>query len=92
MLSSILKYDSRMVEFHIDLDGTGFEFKAGHCWLPDDIARVIKMVNESLIADGDGVIEPSESEIIEREWRADSSDGLRPLIKTRAKLLNGNKI
>ena len=92
MLSSVLKYDSKLVEFHIDLDGTGFEYKAGHCWLPGDIARIIKMVNEARTADGDGIIAPSESEIIEREWRADSSDGLRPLIKTRAKLLNGEKI
>ena len=92
ILSSVLKYDSKMVEFHIDLDGIGYEYKAGHCWLPGDIARIIKMLNEAQRADGDGIIAPSESEIIEREWRADSSDGLRPLLKTRAKLLNGEKI
>jgi len=92
MLSSILQYDSKMIEFHIDLDGTGYEYKTGHCWLPSDIARIINMVNEAKSAVGDGIIAPSESENIEREWRADPTDGLRPLLKTRSKLINDDKV
>jgi N-acetylneuraminate synthase len=92
VLSSIFRHDSKMIEFHIDLDGTGFEFKAGHCWLPTHIGRVIRMVKDGRLSEGSGIIEPSASEIIERQWRADASDGLRPLLATREKLLKGEKI
>ena len=71
------------IEFHIDLDGKGEEYNAGHCWLPDQISDVIKNINSGFIADGDGIFEPSPSEMPDRDWRADSSDGLRPLIKVR---------
>ena len=87
VISSILKHNSKMVEFHIDLDGNGKEYETGHCWLPNDIARVIKLIRESNEAEGSGVISPSESELFEREWRADPSDGYRPLLSTRSKLL-----
>lgn len=83
ILSSILKYDSKMIEFHIDLDGAGYEYKAGHCWLPEQIGKVISIINDTLTADGNSEIMPSKSELIEREWRADPSDGLRPLLQTR---------
>jgi sialic acid synthase SpsE len=83
ILSSILKYNSKMIEFHIDLEGKGFEFQSGHCWLPDQIKNVIETINDINLADGISDILPSESELIEREWRADPIDGLRPLMKTR---------
>jgi sialic acid synthase SpsE len=86
VLSSIFRHDSKIIEFHIDLDGTGYEYKSGHCWLPSQIGKVIKMVNEARISEGNGIIEPSASEIVERQWRADASDGLRPLLATREKL------
>jgi N-acetylneuraminate synthase len=38
-----------------------------------------------ILADGDGVKKPSQVEIEDREWRADPSDGLRPLLATRIK-------
>ena len=88
VLSSVLKYDSRMIEFHIDLDGSGYEYKSGHCWLPHQIKQVITALNETRQAEGSPVITPSPSELVEREWRADPKDGLRPLIATRAQLLN----
>lgn len=87
MLSSVLKYDSKMIEFHIDLDGKGYEFAAGHCWLPGQIKNVISMLKEARIADGQPQIGPTQSELIEREWRADPSDGLRPLLATRKSLI-----
>jgi len=70
---------AEMVEFHLDLDRAGEEYQAGHCWLPEQIAEVIQMVNEGMSADGGGVKAPVPAEIADRDWRADPSDGLRPL-------------
>lgn len=67
------------VEFHLDLDGEGAEYAAGHCWLPEEIAPVIARIRESAVADGTGFKEPQPSEFSDREWRADPSDGMRPL-------------
>lgn len=83
---AIHKWGAKVVEFHLDLDGKGEEFAAGHCWLPDQIAAVIKDVNKGIEADGDGVKEPVPSELSDRLWRADPVDGLRPLIETRKRL------
>jgi hypothetical protein len=47
-------FGASMVEFHLDLDGQGEEFKAGHCWLPEPMAQVIAHVRESACADGTG--------------------------------------
>lgn len=76
---AIHRWNARVIEFHLDLDGKGEEFAAGHCWLPDQIAHVIEDVNKALGADGNGVKEPVPSELPDRDWRADPSDGLRPL-------------
>src|SRR6201994_4026598 len=70
---------ARAVEFHLDLDGTGAEYAAGHCWLPDEIAPVIARIRESFVADGSGFKGPQPSELSDREWRADPGDGMRPL-------------
>jgi sialic acid synthase SpsE len=78
VLRAVQHWGATMVEFHLDLDGKGDEFAAGHCWLPDQIAAVIKMVRAGEIADGDGVKIPVPAEFPDREWRADPSDGLRP--------------
>jgi len=68
-----------MVEFHLDLDGTGDEYRTGHCWLPDQIEPVIRAIRLGLAADGDGRKVPLPSELADRDWRADPSDGLRPM-------------
>lgn len=81
-------YNVKYIEFHLDLDGKGEEYSAGHCWLPDQISKVIKTVEEGYLADGSGIIEPSVSELPDRDWRADPNDGLRPLLKLR-KSFNG---
>jgi sialic acid synthase SpsE len=78
------KYNIDFIEFHLDLDGTGEEYQAGHCWLPNQISTVINNINTGLKADGSGKIAPSPSEMSDRIWRADPSDGLRPLLQTRA--------
>src|SRR5277367_5089778 len=71
------------VEFHLDLDGEGAEYAAGHCWLPNEIAPVIARIRESLVADGAGFKGPQPSELCDREWRADPMDGMRPLRHVR---------
>ncbi len=80
---SIFKWNASAIEFHIDLEGEGEEFSSGHCWLPNQIAEVIKNIDYGFESDGDGVKVPADCESIERVWRADPSDGLRPLLKTR---------
>ena len=87
------KWEADFIEFHIDLDGNGEEYSAGHCWLPDKILSVIKSSNskdinaeEAHILDGDGIKNPCLAEQKERNWRADPDDGLRPLKKIRDNL------
>ncbi len=73
-----------MVEFHLDLEGEGAEFEAGHCWLPFDMQETIAQVRVGHRAEGRAGKRPSELESEEREWRADPSDGLRPLRALRS--------
>ena len=80
---AIHHWGANVIEFHLDLDGNGEEFASGHCWLPEQIGTVIKDVNKGFIADGNGVKEPVPSELPDRLWRADPSDGLRPLKELR---------
>ncbi|HVU21671.1 MAG TPA: N-acetylneuraminate synthase family protein [Rhizomicrobium sp.] len=77
-------WNARAVEFHLDLDGAGAEYAAGHCWLPEEIAPVIARIRESHIADGAGFKGPQPSELSDRDWRADPADGMRPLRHIRA--------
>ena len=76
-------WGATVVEFHLDLDGEGAEYAAGHCWLPEEIAPVIARIRESLVADGQGFKGPQPSELSDREWRADPADGMRPLLHIR---------
>lgn len=80
---AIHRWGASVIEFHLDLDGTGDEFKTGHCWLPDAIARVIAEIRAGFKADGDGIKQPMPAELADREWRADPSDGLRPFKSLR---------
>ena len=82
---AIHRWGAQVIEFHLDLDGKGVEFEAGHCWLPDQIATVIRDNNKGLISDGNGIKEPIPSELPDRLWRADPSDGLRPMKEIRKK-------
>jgi N-acetylneuraminate synthase len=84
---AVYSWDASMIEFHLDLEGEGEEYKTGHCWLPEQIGLVIENVRTGLVADGKGIIAPAASELEEREWRADPEDGLRPLKSTRRSLL-----
>lgn len=80
---AIHKYDASMIEFHLDLDKKGEEYASGHCWLPEQMKDTIKLIKNGFLADGDGVKKPMPSEIADRLWRADPSDGLRPFKEIR---------
>ena len=81
---AVHRWGASAVEFHLDLDGKGAEYAAGHCWLPNEIAPVIARIREAEKADGAGFKEPVAAELSDREWRADPVDGLRPLRHIRA--------
>ena len=81
---AVHRWGASSVEFHLDLDGKGAEYEAGHCWLPQEIAPVIARIREGVRADGAGFKAPVAAELSDREWRADPSDGLRPLRHVRA--------
>lgn len=80
---AIYKWDASMVEFHLDLDEKGAEYKAGHCWLPKQMENTIKSIKNGFLSDGTGEKVPAPSEVADRLWRADPSDGLRPFKKIR---------
>jgi sialic acid synthase SpsE len=79
ILRAVGRWQAPMIEFHLDLDSTGAEYAAGHCWLPEEMAPVIAMVRDGERADGDGLKRALPSELPDRDWRADPTDGLRPL-------------
>jgi len=83
---AVNSWGASMIEFHLDLEGSGAEFASGHCWLPQQIASVIATVRTGIVADGEGKVGPAASEREERKWRADPEDGLRPLKATRRQL------
>ena len=81
-------YRADHIEFHLDLDGDGWEYWGGHCWLPDEIEKVISHEplydDEGVYAcDGKKTKAPSVSEDAERSWRSDPTDGLRPMLSQR---------
>ena len=82
---AIYKWDASMIEFHLDLDENGAEYKSGHCWLPNQMEETIKSIKNGFLADGTGEKIPAPSEIDDRLWRADPSDGLRPFKEIREK-------
>lgn len=83
MYRAVWELHSDVVEFHLDLDGDGPEYRAGHCWLPHEIAFVIRTVKEGQVAGGDGDKVPVPAELSQRAWRADPMDGLRPMRSLR---------
>jgi N-acetylneuraminate synthase len=76
---AVHRWDATLIEFHLDLDGLGPEYAEGHCWLPYEVAAVIREVRAAEAADGNGLKVPMASELPDREWRVDPSDGLRPM-------------
>lgn len=84
VLNRVIHYwGAEIIEFHLDLEGNGEEYKSGHCWLPNEIEEIISSTNSINMVDGDGIKKPLLIEENERLWRADPSDGLRPLRQIR---------
>ena len=86
LMRAIHRWDAAAVEFHLDLDGEGAEYSAGHCWLPEQIEPIIRSSRLSSRIDGNHTKTVAASEAADREWRADPTDGLRPFRSMRAKL------
>ena len=83
--SAIRNHKAKIVEFHLDLDRKGWEYKSGeHCWLPDKIKAVIEFLNKEKQTNGILKKFSSIDEKKERMFRADPEDGLRPLKKFRS--------
>ena len=80
---AIQKWKASFVELHIDLDGKGYEYKSGHCWLPKNAKELINFVKQDKLVDGNGKKKPNLAEMNERKFRADSIDGLRPIKRYR---------
>lgn len=85
---AVRRWGATDVELHVDLDGGGRE--AGeHNWTPSALAELIDGLSDPEaddphVADGDGIKRPMPVEELDVAWRADPSDGLRPLLETRA--------
>lgn len=79
-------YDVNTIEMHFDLDGMGEEASGGHCWLPSDMQMLIQKITKFKAMIGNGRKRPALTELKERDWRADPSDGLRPTKKIRGNL------
>jgi sialic acid synthase SpsE len=80
---AIHKWQADVIEFHIDLDKEGYEYAAGHCWLPQQIQPIIQDSKNINIIDGNPIKKFVDSEAADRQWRADPKDGLRPFIAIR---------
>nr|MEE4266999.1 N-acetylneuraminate synthase family protein [Candidatus Krumholzibacteria bacterium] len=82
---AIHHWGAEVIEFHFDLEGLGDEFTGGHCWLPEDVAPVIRgeVFAGPPDCDGSSELAATASEQEERLWRADPIDGLRPIRSIR---------
>lgn len=83
LYKAIFEHNAKIIEFHLDIDGKGNEFNFDHCWLPERVEKVIKLVKQKKLISGKFKKIVSDVEIEERDWRADKYDGLRPLKKLR---------
>jgi N-acetylneuraminate synthase len=86
---AVRRWGATDVELHVDLDGRGHE--AGeHNWTLEALRRLAAVLNgdaapppASSPLDGTGEKVPQPIEQPDVAWRADPSDGLRPLLATR---------
>jgi N-acetylneuraminate synthase len=87
---AVVRWRASDLELHVDLAGGGFE--AGeHNWTPEGIRILLDSLGSdndpgSAAMDGDGRKVPQPVELPDVPWRADPSDGLRPLRELRSRL------
>ncbi len=86
VLRAINRWGASIIELHFDLDGLGYEASGGHCWLPDDLLDLTQTLKTDALLDGDGRKKPTAAELSDVVWRADPTDGLRPLTGKRKNL------
>lgn len=75
------------LEFHLDIDGTGWEYGHGHCWLPNEAQTMIKScreLHEMLYPSGPTAV-LSYAEM--RKWRNDPEDEARPVREYRDEII-----
>lgn len=78
-----LSWNAELLEVHIDLDdNAGFEGNIGHCWSPPKLNQLVSVVKSRTQYGGSGTKEPTPAEMADRKWRADPTDGLRPMRDT----------
>lgn len=87
---AVLRWGASDVELHVDLDHGGFE-TGEHNRTPAQIRSLRETIARGDLVvdpvfDGDGRKVPQPVELPDVPWRADPSDGLRPLRTTRAEL------
>lgn len=86
LLRAINRWGASIIELHFDIEGEGFEAGTGHCWLPNELYLLTETLRRDFELDGDGVKVPAPSELADVPWRADPTDGLRPLLHLRTSL------
>lgn len=69
---------AEVIELHLDLDGQGWEYQVGHCWLPGEIKNVIDNVRI-----GEMACQPSEQDLSELRQQRTDTDGMRPIKEVR---------
>jgi len=72
-----IRQGATVIECHFDIDGKGWEFNNGHCWLPEKLREVIRTVRVMEEARGVGAKIPSANEKLQLVWRANPVTGLR---------------
>jgi N-acetylneuraminate synthase len=86
---AVSRWGASAIELHVDLEDAEGSEAGGHNWTPRSLAPMIDAPASAAVAvrdpaDGDGVKRPMPAEEHDVPWRADASDGLRPLRSTRA--------
>ena len=69
---------AEVIEFHLDLDGQGWEYQVGHVWLPDEIKTVIDNVRI-----GEMAYQANEQDLSELRQQRTDVDGMRPMKEVR---------
>lgn len=78
VIYAAIAHGAEVIEFHMDLDGQGWEYSVGHCWLPSEIKPVIDNVRI-----GEMAIQSSEQNLEQLRQQRTDVDGMRPLKEIR---------